>query len=285
VSSSVGLAVAAQFLRGGAPDTAVVVAAARRRGLQPELVRWDDPAVAWARFDAVLPHAPWDYTNRLPDFLAWLRAAGAATSLLNPPELIAWNTDKRCLLELRDRGVAIPPTLAVDSPASLTEQVIVTELGAHPMVVKATVGSGGREVRRCATAAEAVRAAAAFGNTPLLVTRFVESVTSAGELSAVFFDGRLSHLVRKVPAGGEFRVHERYGGSFHRVTEIEDWITPYCEKVLGALPATARYARVDLVTAVEGEPLLMECELVEPDLYLRLAPDRVDAYLDLVEAA
>ena len=39
-------------------------------GLHARAVAWDDPTVNWGRFDTVLLRSPWDYTERLPEFLA-----------------------------------------------------------------------------------------------------------------------------------------------------------------------------------------------------------------------
>ena len=45
------------------------------------------------------------------------------------------------------------------------------------------------------------------------------------------------------------------------------------------------YARVDLVRDLAGAPVLMEIELVEPDLYLEHHPDAPAAFARAVEAA
>jgi hypothetical protein len=35
------------------------------------VVEWHDPAVDWARFDAVTIRSAWDYADRPDDFVAW----------------------------------------------------------------------------------------------------------------------------------------------------------------------------------------------------------------------
>jgi len=42
------------------------------------------------------------------------------------------------------------------------------------------------------------------------------------------------------------------------------------------------YARVDMARSADGQPLLMELEIVEPSLYLDRAPDRASALVDAV---
>jgi len=45
-----------------------------------------------------------------------------------------------------------------------------------------------------------------------MIQEFVSEVTSEGELSFVFFRGKLVHTVRKVPKAGDFRVQSDFGG-------------------------------------------------------------------------
>ena len=72
-------------------------------GLHARAVAWDDPTVNWGRFDTVLLRSPWDYVDRLPEFLAWCERIARLTALWNPPDVVRWNTDKRYLGELAAR--------------------------------------------------------------------------------------------------------------------------------------------------------------------------------------
>ena len=118
----------------------------------------------------------------------------------------------------------------------------------------------------------------------MLVQQYEPAIESEGELSAVFLHGRLSHVVRKMPQEGQFKVQENYGGTASP-EERADWIDRYGSRVLGLLPAPPAYARVDLVARGGSRPVLMELELIEPDLFLRLAPEAaVQTYLDLALA-
>lgn len=49
------------------------------------------------------------------------------------------------------------------------------------------------------------------------------------------------------------------------------------------VPPTCLYARVDIVEARRG-PLLMELELIEPELYFLIAPEAANRLADLVVA-
>jgi hypothetical protein len=54
--------------------------------------------------------------------------------------------------------------------------------------------------------------------------------------------------------------------------------------VLDAIDTPLLYARIDVVPDERGRWLLMEAELIEPDLYLGQAPDAGAAFADAVRA-
>src|SRR5690349_9083816 len=66
--------------------------ALRARDVTVDVVRWDDPAADWAGWDLVVLRSPWDYAPRRDEFVAW---AHRVPRLLNPADVVEWNTDKR----------------------------------------------------------------------------------------------------------------------------------------------------------------------------------------------
>ena len=50
-------------------------------GAEAEPVDWHDAAADWARYDLALLRSTWDYTQRLPEFLAWAARAATLTRL------------------------------------------------------------------------------------------------------------------------------------------------------------------------------------------------------------
>ena len=102
-----------------------------------------------------------------------------------------------------------------------------------------------------------------------------------GELSLLWFGGRLSHAVRKRPAAGDFRIQVQYGGLYEAV-EAPNGAVALAEQVLGAIEEDLLYARIDMVEDAERAWLLMEAELIEPDFYLGQAPDGGAAFAEAV---
>jgi len=100
----------------------------------------------------------------------------------------------------------------------------------------------------------------------MLVQPFADEVPRHGEYSFTFIDGAFSHATIKRPSRGEFRVQTEHGGSVDPI-DVNESLVSQARQVIGALPETPLYARVDGIVR-GGAFLLMELELIEPNLFL-----------------
>jgi len=263
-------------------DERLAVPALARLGVSAEPVVWDDARAAWGTFDAVVVRSCWDYHLKAAEFLGWLaRLEGLGMPVLNPPPLLRWNADKRYLFSLAERGVAIVPTRVVPRGAPEAREALLRaldELAADEAVVKPAVSAsahGTWRTSRAAAAADARRLEALVAAGDVLVQPFVRAVTDAGEWSVLCFGGRPSHTVLKRPAPGDWRVQGELGGTAELGT-APALVLEQARRVLEAAGAgEAAYARVD-GCVIDGGFVLMELELIEPQLYLALEPNAPD---------
>lgn len=266
----IALATAAR-LPDGAADTTHLQRALADEGCSGGAVVWSDPDVDWSRYDLVVLHSPWDYTDDAGCFLDWLERAAKVSALVNPPALVRWNANKSYLLDLASAGVPVVPSVVLDRGADASVEDLAERLGGRgDLVLKPAVGAGGRHVVRLPSLADVAEVARKkHADQPCLVQSFQPAILTRGELSAICVDGAVTHVVLKSAGGGEFRIHERYGGRTLAVPS-EPWIAAFVRDVLSALPIPGRVARVDFT--VDGDsPILMEVEVIEPDLYLRMS--------------
>lgn len=269
--SRIALATAAR-LPAGMADTPGLVDALGELGAEVQVLPWDAPDVDWTGFGVVMTHCTWDYLDRREEFRDWLRCRHREGTLANPLPLLESSFDKAYLLRLADRGIAVPATLRLERGTDAHPEALRDGLPVGSLVVKPAVGGGGHRIRRCADADEAADIARTqLPGEAVLVQEFQPSVMSDGEFSAVFVRGRLSHAVRKLPQNGDFRVHRRYG-AIRETVDTRPWMAEYGRRVLSALGPVPLYARVDFLLPAGGAPVLMELELLEPDLYLREHP-------------
>lgn len=259
------------------PDDRPLADALAALGCAVEPCVWDDEDVAWETFDLVLVRSPWDYAERRAAFVRWAERVAERTTLHNPAEVIAWNTDKRYLRALAADGVPTIPTAWVPAgrPAPRLADLLA-ERGWREAIVKPTVGAGSSGLVRVddgdRDGAGAAALAALVRTADAMVQPFLPSIVAEGELSLVFLDGAFSHAVRKRPAAGDFRVQPEFGATAVPVTPSAAELA-----VAGAALATLDaerllYARVDLVSDADGAPLVIELEVTEPALYLAQAP-------------
>lgn len=253
-----------------APDDQLLIPALRSCGITPVPVVWSDAAVAWDSFDAVVVRSCWDYHLRLAEFGAWLtRLESLRIPVFNSPATIRWNSDKRYLLDLARKGITTIPTMIVeDGDARAIERVAAAEAWSR-FVVKPAVSASGYETYALSSPLNArdrelLARVAAVGD--VLVQPFAEEVPRDGEFSFTFIGGELSHVTIKRAAGDEFRVQTEHGGTVAR-SDASGSLREQAARVISALPETPLYARVDGIARGDAF-LLMELELIEPNLFL-----------------
>ena len=118
----------------------------------------------------------------------------------------------------------------------------------------------------------------------VMIQRYAEEIHD-GEFSLVFFNGVYSHTLLKRPAQGKFFVQEEYGGIITNTRPPIDFIAQAsnCLKIAHMLTkSTSMYARVDGINQ-DGQLVLMELELIEPELYVKYAsPEAVERFADAI---
>lgn len=263
------------------PESHLLLDALSTRGVRAALVPWTEDR-DWSAVPLVVVRTPWDYVERADEFLHWTRAVAGATRLLNPAGLLEWNLHKRYLPELAERGVPVAPTELLGPGASAAARTAALAVDGD-VVLKPAVSGGARGTIRVPAGSDEARdhLAALLREGDALVQPYLPEIED-GELSLVLFAGELSHAVRKAPAAGDFRVQEEFGGSVlpHEATTAERAVA---RAVLDAVPWPTTYARIDLVRTADG-PLLMEAELIEPELFLRAVPEAAGRYADVLVA-
>lgn len=275
VLTKVALATCAQ-VPDGDDEAAPVIAALADRGVEAAPAVWDDDGVDWNAFDLVVIRSTWDYPGRREEFLVW---AESLPLVLNSPEVLRWNTDKRYL-----------ETLGADAvPSTFVEPGQEFRTPDSAFVVKPAVGAGSIGAARYESgdsrAENHVGELHAAGKT-VLVQPYVEAIDREGETALMYVGGSFSHAVHKaalLTAGAE-PGSGLYLEETIRETRAEEREHEVAERALAAIPFAAKdllYARVDLLPG----PVVLEVELTEPSLFVGYAEGAVDRFADAIAAA
>ena len=256
------------------------------RGVEVANVSWRSRTVKWDDYEMVIIRSPWDYQLATDEFMAVLEAIDASTAVLwNPIEVVRWNVRKTYLTELHDRGITIVPTQFVQSPTDSQIRSMFEAFESDQVVIKPVVGANANDtfwLGPDSSATELQQIELLFSGRLALLQPFIPSVIEYGETSLVFFDGQYSHCVLKTPKAGDFRVQEEHGSRIQSIAP-DPALIEFSRRALVPIPQRILYGRVDLVTLPNGQPAVMELELIEPSLYLSYDADSAARFADAIQ--
>lgn len=245
---------------------------------------WDDPQVDWNTFDAVVMRSCWDYHHKPREFRRWIdHLEELKIAVWNPAEILRWNMDKTYLRELAVKGVAIPPTVWIETGSSADLRALLPANGFEQAVIKPTISATAYQTFRTSLSTvhrDQSKLDAILRASGAMVQQFVDAVMRNGEWSFLFFGGKFSHAALKRPHDGDFRVQSDFGGTSHRLKPSPALIQQ-AEAIVRLIDQPLLYARVDGFD-LDGKFVLLELELLEPALFLEMdgsAPNRLAAAL------
>ena len=240
----------------------------RESGVDISIPAWDQD-IDWSIFDACLLRTTWDYTLRITEFRNWIDRVSQQTILLNNADIVHWNSDKRYLKDLSEKGVSIAPTVWLEESKDIL--TILKEKEWSKAFLKPIVGACAYDTLRF-TESEARIAQRLLDKvlptSGMMLQPYLERVETEGEFSAIYFAGELSHCVQKIPVSGDYRVQDDYGAFDQSIDPISGLID-LAEQSLAAIEEDWLYARVDALRMEDNTWVLNELEMIEPSLFFR----------------
>lgn len=245
----------------------------RELGWSIDLVSWRSAGVDWGQYDAVYICTPWDYPDDPDTFLALLETIdNSGVVLVNDMSLVRWTMSKTYLRDLESRGAAIVPSLWYDE---FDSKLLAGFFDAHRtdrIIVKPVVSTNAHNtflLDRDVSTDVVSELESVFAARPFVVQPFIENVQVEGEYSLFFFSNVYSHAILKTPKDNDFRVQEEHGARIISA-EPESALLETAENLLSLVEPMPVYARSDFIRGPDGLFLLMELEVIEPSLYLRM---------------
>lgn len=257
------------------PEDLLLAKELEAEGLRVRLENWEGFDPNTAETGAVLFRTTWGYSSQVDKFKKFLKALSqSGLSVWNPLPLVRWNLDKKYLLELAHKGLPIVETEIHSGNKLPYLRQRMEDLEWVAAVLKPSIGASGERcihLDREEDWARKIESLQAKPDEKFLFQEFETSILDEGEYSLIFIDGEFSHSVRKLPKSGEFRCQAEHGGS------IQSGPTPpaaleVASRCLSALSEEPLYARVDLVHQATARYLIMEVELIEPELFMIQEP-------------
>jgi glutathione synthase/RimK-type ligase-like ATP-grasp enzyme len=241
--------------------------------VEVQFIDWRSASCDFSRFDLLVLRSCWDSHLHGAQFVEWLQRTGAIVPIVNDVETVLWNRDKFYLRELEAQGIEIAPTIFVADGQEIGSTEWSQIQGWSKVVVKPAVSASAHNTwlgdsTEFPTQAELTHR---MQGEAFLVQQFIPEIQTQGEISFTLIDGAYSHAVQKRPAAGDFRVQEEHGGSSELFVPSSS-LLGQVDAIAGAVPQVRKslYCRIDVVERA-GKLVLMELELIEPELYLNLA--------------
>jgi len=259
-------------------DMPLLLEAVRATGIAVDEVCWDDESIDWSTYDQVVIRSTWDYHRRYDQFMQWVRAVSAVSTISNSLDVIAWNTDKHYLAEVTEMGLPVVPTVFIEPGQEEWLEQVHELLTNGDVVVKPAISAGSNDTERHSNidAAQKHISELLSAQRSVILQPYLADVDVHSETGLVFIDGKFSHAFAKgallaqaknmtsgLYAEEEIGVRQPTAEQLLIGERAMKWLTSRFGKLL--------YARVDLLPTVQG-PVIIELELTEPSLYLLLHP-------------
>ena len=252
-------------------DDDLAIAPLDDRGWEVSTISWRDTDVDWNEFAIVVIRTPWDYQRSPNEFLTVLERIDSSNARLeNPLDVVKWNLDKRYLFDLESRGLQIVPTIWDGVYDQRVFYRWMADLGCDELIIKPTVSATAEHTYRLTEFDASL--VDVFADRSFMVQPFLESIVTEGEYSLFYFNGEYSHTILKSPKAEDFRVQEEHGGLI-TAFKPDQTLRDAGGRAFEMIKPSPLYARVDLVRNDESEFVLIELELIEPALYLRMDPE------------
>lgn len=258
---------------GWAIDAHLAIPHLQDLGWSVEQIAWKREDVDWGRFDAVYIGTPWDYPADPSRFVSVLEAIEASgVILVNDLGTVRWNLRKTYLREIAANGIDIVPGLWFDNFQGQSINSLFDALGGEQIIIKPVISTNARNtflIERADVWRKNAEVSATFAAQAFVAQPFIAAIRTEGEYSLFYIGGAFSHAIQKRPKMQDFRVQEEHGASLVAV-DPESSLKEIAENLLAMLDPMPVYARCDFVRGNDGRFLVMEIELIEPSLYLRM---------------
>lgn len=237
------------------------------QGLKVRPVVWNQIEVDWSNFKNLLFCSVWDYCNNYSLFHKWLDAREAQCNLINSSNIIRWNLNKSYLQHFEKNSIPVIPTKWIYEQ----NQITYLNLDWQDVIVKPAVGAGSSGMKKFESLRQTDKMKSHINflleDSIVMIQPYLESADKLGETALVYFDGELSHAVHR-PLGGHKGTPDEEVSTATHVEPTEDQLE-IGRKILQCLPFKPTYIRVDLLKDENNKDVLLEVEMIEPNLFLK----------------
>lgn len=273
-----------QYIENVLKEDGLLIEALNNLGLKTIKKDWNDSNFNWNSTKTAVFRSTWDYFDKFSIFQNWLSQVQNKCALINSYEQIKWNLDKHYLQDLKNWGLPIPKSVFINKMSGTKLKDIATNMEWNHIVVKPTISGAAKntfqlkdqEIENFQT-----KWIHLTNKEDFIVQEFQKNIIKSGEVAVMLFGGKYSHAVLKKAKKGDFRVQDDFGGTVKTITPSKE-IIDLAEKAIKKLKPTPLYCRVDVIINNQNKAVIIELELIEPELWFRFkitAADKLAIYI------
>ena len=273
-----------QYIENVLKEDGLLIEALNNLGLKTIKKDWNDSKFNWNSTKTAVFRSTWDYFDKFSIFQNWLSQVQNKCALINSYEQIKWNLDKHYLQDLKIWGLPIPKSVFINKMSGTKLKDIATNMEWNHIVVKPTISGAAKntfqlkdqEIENFQT-----KWIHLTNKEDFIVQEFQKNIIKSGEVAVMLFGGKYSHAVLKKAKKGDFRVQDDFGGTVETITPSKE-IIDLAEKAIKKLKPTPLYCRVDVIINNQNKAVIIELELIEPELWFRFkitAADKLAMYI------
>ena len=273
-----------QYIENVLKEDGLLIEALNNLGLKTIKKDWNDSNFNWNSTKTDVFRSTWDYFDKFSIFQNWLSQVQNKCALINSYEQIKWNLDKHYLQDLKNWSLPIPKSVFINKMSGTKLKDIATNMKWNHIVVKPTVSGADKntfqlkdqEIENFQT--NWIRLT---NEEDFIVQEFQKNIIKSGEIAVMLFGGKYSHAVLKKAKKGDFRVQDDFGGTVETITPSKE-IIDLAEKAIKKLNPTPLYCRLDVILNNQNKAVIIELELIEPELWFRFkitAADKLAMYI------
>jgi len=254
-------------------DDLLVVEHLKNSNIQVVPTIWNDDSINWDNFPLVVIRSPWDYFYHPIAYKNWLESFKTSKAkLLNPPQSILDNVDKRYILDLKKLNIPIIPTHLVKQGSKLSLESLIKTNNWDEVVIKPVISAGAYGTWRSnlkKSKHDETLFSQQIAKETVFIQAFMPEIQTEGEWSIIYINDKYSHSILKKVSGNDFRIQEEFGG-INQAVEPSSEVIKQTQKIIDIQKEKLLYARVDGIIR-NGQFLLMELEINEPSLFFEFS--------------
>jgi glutathione synthase/RimK-type ligase-like ATP-grasp enzyme len=272
------------------PEDRLLIAELNKKGILAETVSWMDENVNWSDYHLCIVRSVWFWHHNPEKFFDFAGQIEADIPVWNSCELMRWGANKKYLVELAEKNVAVIPTVFVPANTAITLENIVRDTQWIDIVIKPSVSLGARDITRASinnkfnfkTLEQAESIFQKLIMTQDVVVQLcLNSIETEGEVSVSIINNKVTHAVRRLPAANDFLAIG------YPLTKEEPYtVTPELMQLvtdmLGKIDKNIHFGRLDLIKSSEGDFLLSEIELISPRLFLQYSETALNYWAQII---